>query len=63
MILLKKVVDEGIKQVIILGAGFNTRSIRMDFLDEISFLEIDHPDTANLKIKILTTLLNPFPKI
>lgn len=46
---LKYTVNNGIKQVIILGAGFDTRALRLDFLESIPVIEIDHPNTSNFK--------------
>jgi methyltransferase (TIGR00027 family) len=59
--LLKQSIDNGVKQVIILGAGFDTRSIRLDFMQNISVIEIDHPDTSKFKIKKLKTSLKQLP--
>ena len=50
--LLEITIKEGSKQLIILGAGFDTRSIRLEFLQQIRTIEIDHPDTSNFKQKI-----------
>ncbi len=51
--LLLQTIQKGIQQVLILGAGFDTRALRLDFLKEIPVIEIDHPDTAKFKIKKL----------
>lgn len=51
--LLEKTMKEGVKQVIILGAGFDTRGFRLPSLKEISVIEIDHPDTSRFKIERL----------
>ncbi len=51
--LLQKTINDGIKQVIILGAGFDTRALRLDFLRSIPVIEIDHPNTLNFKIEVL----------
>lgn len=48
--LLEMTVKEGIKQVVILGAGFDTRASRLLFLRDIPVIEIDHPNTSNHKI-------------
>ena len=47
--LLQSTVKSGVKQVIILGAGFDTRAFRLDFLESIPVIEIDHPNTSNFK--------------
>jgi|SRR5208337_3795114 len=45
--LLELTIRNGVKQVLILGAGFDTRALRLGFLNTISIIEIDHPDTSN----------------
>ncbi|MBF4515955.1 class I SAM-dependent methyltransferase [Flavobacterium sp. ANB] len=47
--LLKQSISNGVKQVIILGAGFDTRALRLDFLKSVPVIEIDHPNTSNFK--------------
>jgi methyltransferase (TIGR00027 family) len=47
--LLQASIENGVKQLIILGAGFDTRALRLDFLKSIPTLEIDHPNTSNFK--------------
>ena len=51
--LLERTVREGAKQVILLGAGFDTRALRLDFLKDTAVIEIDHPDTSRVKQEIL----------
>ncbi len=60
--LLKKAVSEGIKQVVILGAGFDTRAVRLDFLKTIPIIEIDHPNTSNFKAEIYKKRIGKIPK-
>ena len=60
--LLSYSVLNGIKQVIILGAGFDTRALRLDFLKNIIIIEIDHPDTSNFKISILNKYMEKLPE-
>jgi len=59
---LEMTVQEGIKQVIILGAGFDTRALRLESLKNIPVLEIDHPSTSNFKIVRLRTSFQYLPK-
>ena len=49
--LLLQTINDGTKQVIILGAGFDTRALRLKFLDKIPVIEIDHPNTAGYRWK------------
>lgn len=51
----------GIRQVIVLGAGFDTRSLRLPALRSIPVIEIDHPDTAHKKLSILGKALPSLP--
>ncbi|MDO6429132.1 SAM-dependent methyltransferase [Flavitalea sp. BT771] len=50
---LETTVSRGIQQLIILGAGFDTRSLRLDYLRALPVIEIDHPDTARRKLQVL----------
>ncbi|MBZ4036996.1 class I SAM-dependent methyltransferase [Flavobacterium sp. 17A] len=50
--LLENAISSGVKQVVILGAGFDTRAIRLDFLKTIPVIEIDHPNTSHFKTEI-----------
>lgn len=59
--LLEKAVHNGIQQVIILGAGFDTRALRLSFLSSIPVIEIDHPSTAKLKLEVLRKKLTTLP--
>lgn len=60
--LLESSINKGSRQVIILGAGFDTRSIRLGFLKNISVIEIDHPDTSKYKLNVLQKLLGHLPQ-
>jgi methyltransferase (TIGR00027 family) len=54
--LLEQTIRKGIKQVIILGAGFDTRAWRMLSLKNLQVTEIDHPDTASFKRRKLESI-------
>jgi len=60
--LLKNAVSNGIKQVIILGAGFDTRAVRLDFLKNIPVIEIDHPNTSNFKAEVYKNRIGQIPQ-
>jgi len=51
--LLLQTLHQGVQQVIILGAGFDTRALRLDGLKNIPVIEIDHPDTSAVKLQKL----------
>ncbi|HEX8014576.1 MAG TPA: SAM-dependent methyltransferase [Flavobacterium sp.] len=60
--LLKSTITNGVKQVIILGAGFDTRALRLDFLESIPVIEIDHPNTSKFKIATYKNRIGQLPK-
>ncbi|NLR57931.1 SAM-dependent methyltransferase [Chitinophaga polysaccharea] len=47
--LLLQSVDTGAQQVFILGAGFDTRGLRLPALKHLKVVEIDHPNTSAYK--------------
>ncbi|HYC28246.1 MAG TPA: SAM-dependent methyltransferase, partial [Chitinophagaceae bacterium] len=47
---LRHAIKTGVAQLIILGAGYDTRALRLDFLQHIPVIEIDHPNTSKLKV-------------
>ena len=59
--LLEQTISDGVEQVIILGAGFDTRALRLNFLKKFSIIEIDHPATSNIKIKKLENKIGNLP--
>jgi methyltransferase (TIGR00027 family) len=55
-------IDDGIEQLIILGAGYDSRAYRMERLKEkIVVFEIDLPTIQKLKIQRLKKIINPLP--
>ncbi|PAV13609.1 methyltransferase [Methanosarcina spelaei] len=56
-----KSADEGLEQLIILGAGYDTRAYRIEGLKAIKVFEVDHPDTQNLKIETIRKIFNSLP--
>jgi methyltransferase (TIGR00027 family) len=60
--LLRQTITNGAHHVIILGAGFDTRALRLDFLRGIPVTEIDHPATAGFKINILKKINGRLPE-
>ncbi|MGO9214821.1 MAG: class I SAM-dependent methyltransferase [Syntrophales bacterium] len=59
--LLQQTISYGVRQVIILGAGFDTRALRLDFLNATPVIEVDHPDTSDVKVKKLKEFLGRLP--
>jgi methyltransferase (TIGR00027 family) len=58
---IRAAVDRGIEQLVILGAGFDSRAYRMDALESVSVFEVDHPSTFARKQDILRRALPDFP--
>lgn len=59
--MLERSIREGAGQIIILGAGFDSRNLRLASLQKLPVIEIDHPDTARRKLKILGTHMPSLP--
>lgn len=49
---VKKFIDEGLEQLVILGAGYDTRAYRIEGLrGKVKVFEVDHPETQSVKIE------------
>ncbi len=59
---LKASLGEGLEQVVILGAGFDTRAYRIAGIEKTRVFEIDHPATQEVKLKGLKKIFNPLPE-
>ncbi|MBW8686944.1 class I SAM-dependent methyltransferase [Chitinophaga rhizophila] len=59
--LLQQTVRDGVKQVVILGAGYDTRALRLGFLRALPVIEVDHPATARSKQERLLRSLGRLP--
>jgi len=58
--LLSESLDRGLQQLVILGAGFDSRAYRFGQLGSgIKVFELDHPATQRAKVKKLTRVLAP----
>lgn len=54
--------EDGIAQLVVLGAGFDSRAYRLDPLQEgIRVFEVDHPATQAIKKKKLTGIFGSLP--
>ena len=54
--------EDGLQQLIILGAGYDSRAYRMASLKEdVKVFEVDHPATQERKIGKLKEMLDPLP--
>lgn len=52
---------EGLEQVVILGAGFDTRPYRIAGIEKTHVFEVDHPATQEAKLKGLKKVIDPLP--
>ena len=48
---VKSSINEGLEQLVILGAGYDTRAYRIEGLSKIKVFEVDHPATQSIKIE------------
>jgi methyltransferase (TIGR00027 family) len=53
--------ENGIEQLVVLGAGFDSRAYRLPGLRPIDVFEIDHPDTQAAKQRVLKRLFPSLP--
>ncbi|AKB32001.1 hypothetical protein MSSIH_1311 [Methanosarcina siciliae HI350] len=58
---LKACLSESLDQVVILGAGFDTRAYRIAGIEKTQVFEVDHPATQEVKLKRLKKVINPLP--
>jgi methyltransferase (TIGR00027 family) len=58
---LKARLKEGLDQVVILGAGFDTRAYRIAGIDKTRVFEVDHPATQAVKLERLKKVIAPLP--
>jgi methyltransferase (TIGR00027 family) len=53
--------DEGLGQLVILGAGYDTRAYRIDGLKHARVFEVDHPDTVKMKMEKIREIFVSLP--
>ena len=58
---LKAQLSTGIDQVVILGAGFDTRAYRIPGIERTRVFEIDQPATQAVKLERLKKVIDPLP--
>jgi len=54
-------VAEGMQQVVVLGAGYDSRAYRLPPLESVDVFEVDHPNTSAVKQKVLSRALGHTP--
>jgi methyltransferase (TIGR00027 family) len=58
---LKASLDEGLDQIVILGAGLDTRAYRIAAIERTRVFEVDHPATQQVKLERLIKVIDPLP--
>ncbi len=59
---LNKCIDEGLEQLIILGAGYDSRAYRIEGLKrKVTVFEVDLPATQKRKIELVKEMIDPLP--
>ena len=58
---LRDALAGGVRQVVILGAGFDSRALRIDGIERARVFEVDHPDTQSRKRSCLKKMLPSEP--
>jgi methyltransferase (TIGR00027 family) len=58
---LREALGSAIEQVVILGAGYDSRAYRIDGMKRIKVLEVDRSETQRMKRERLSRVLRPMP--
>ena len=58
---VKKSIDEGLQQLVIFGAGYDSRAYRIDGLKKIKVFELDHPATQTVKKEKIKKIFGGLP--
>ena len=60
---LRECIDGGIEQLVIIGAGYDSRAYRFDELKgKVTVFEVDHPDTQRVKMEKVKRILGSLPE-
>jgi len=59
---LQSCIEEGLEQLVILGAGYDSRAYRFEQLKSRKVFEVDHPATQEAKIARLKKILGRLPE-
>ncbi|HMK46967.1 MAG TPA: class I SAM-dependent methyltransferase [Methanocella sp.] len=54
-------VRDGVRQVVILGAGYDTRAYRIEGVAQVRIFEVDHPNTQRLKKEKIREIFGSLP--
>ena len=58
---LRKFLDESLPQIVILGAGYDSRAYRFDLANQVEIFEVDHPATQADKLSKLQSVFGKMP--
>lgn len=59
---VNEAIENGLQQLVILGAGYDTRAYRIEGLGEkVKVLEVDHPNTQNFKKEKIREIFGSLP--
>ena len=58
---VKRSIEEGLEQLVILGAGYDSRAYRIEGLTKIKVFEVDHPAMQALKIEKIKKIFGYLP--
>jgi len=60
---LVKCIQEGLEQLVLIGAGYDTRAYRFNALKgQVKVFEVDHPQTQAFKKEVLGTIFGSLPE-
>ena len=60
--IVEKSANEGLEQLVILGAGFDTRAYRIEGLEDVKVFEVDHPETQQYKTQKIKQIFEFSPE-
>lgn len=56
-----KSLNDSFQQLVILGAGYDTRAYRMEGIEKVKVFEVDHPSTQKVKIEKIKEIFGSTP--
>lgn len=59
---LQNFLDEGLRQLVILGAGYDSRAYRFELPERVQTFEVDHTDTQTDKLEKLYRIFGKIPE-
>jgi len=59
---LIRFLEDGLEQLVILGAGYDSRPYRFDLSGQVKTFEVDHPTTQLDKLKKVQTIFSKIPE-